>query len=143
MPDDGRPLDMLENRMRIGPDLLKTLPVVRAQNNRRSPALRHSPAAPGRNPCGNRLEQSNHTAKIMEITKTEHTTSKRFLWLNFQNTHDQLLSSEASVFWPYGVRNSRLAHSNDRVCNANDVGRDGDTHDGGNGSDGAALSSIR
>jgi len=52
-------------------------------------------------------------------------------------------TSEASVFWPDGARNNRRARSNDHAGNANDVGRDGDTRNGGDGSDGVVPSSIR
>ena len=47
--DDGRPLDMLEDRMRIGLELFETFPVFLAQNDRCSPALCHCGTAPVEN----------------------------------------------------------------------------------------------
>ena len=44
--DDGRPHDMLEDRIRIGPDLPRTRAVSRAQNDRRSLAPCHCGSAP-------------------------------------------------------------------------------------------------
>ncbi len=61
--------------MRIRLDPLKTLPLLPAQNDLRSPALCHCGSAPFRKLFGCRQESLNHLHRKMESPKNTHPTS--------------------------------------------------------------------